>query len=168
VLASGDEPVKAKSDWAWGVLGLLLLACGEGPEQDATCSASCSGSVVLIGSPELPEATGLVDAAYCYPSGCVSGLLDLRQVSRDPVCAVADFHGEQASVCATRVGATELEVVGTITFGPSEEKPLASQVYSVRLTDHETGEELLNERGSPEYTPGETCGLTCWSAEITF
>lgn len=156
-----------KNSWAWGVWGLLLLACGEAPEQDATCAASCNGIVTLSGTSEVPEATALVDAAFCYASGCVTGLLDLREVAETPRCIAADLFGEQASVCAERRGATTLEVAGALSTGPSSE-PASGNVFSIVLTDHETGEELLNQRRSAEYTSGESCGLTCWGAEMSF
>jgi hypothetical protein len=123
----------------------------------------------VSGSVPIPEATQFVDAAYCYPAGCLNGIVDVGQVSRDPDCVGADLNGSQVSVCATRSASDTLHVEGVLQTWGGRDGPPVGEIFSLVLTDHESGAELLDERErSPEYTRFESCSQTCWSAEVTF
>ncbi|HVJ15633.1 MAG TPA: hypothetical protein VM686_09330 [Polyangiaceae bacterium] len=147
---------------------LLLPACGEA-QPEATCDAQCGGGTSLSGSIALPKETQLIDAAFCYPAGCITGILDLQGSGPDTVCVSADSETGQIRVCAKRVAAEALEVEGVLETWGGRPRPSAGEAFSLRLAEHDSGAEVLNERQrAPEYTPHETCGQTCWSAAMTF
>ncbi len=143
--------------WLWGVLA-LLGGCGDTTEE--CLNYACANAAHLAGAIDAPPELGLVDVHFCSEGGCNDILVD---VVAEPLQCV---RAAPSMVCF-RPSGSKLEVDASWSYGESDDPPKNGTVYELRLTNHETGEVLLDQAPKATFrvTREDNCHR-CWSAEI--
>ena len=143
---------------------VLLLGCadGDGGGGDEMCAAyACINGPNLHGTLTVAPELNLLDVRFCEDSACRSGLVDL-QASTSMPCLMAD----PASVCLSLSGDL-LTIDAGWRYAGNASLPQNRPAYQLVLTDHATGEVLLDETRTAtfEVTREDNCHR-CWGAEL--
>ena len=142
--------------WA-GSLGLLLLVdC----VAEGTClDYGCISQARLHGEVQVPASVKVIEAEYCAADACEHAELDATSTTSSTSACSASEVG----VCMRGEGETRT-VSAVWQGGPSPKNKL----YSIRLTDHDTGQVLLEETRSltGHFGPQQDdCHDDCWGAQ---
>lgn len=156
----------AKQLWAGVLVGLMTLpfvgCAGAGDDQETCLTYACVNGTYLRTTLEVAAEVGAIDIRYCEGSVCREGSVDLR-ASASLECMSID----PASVCLSLQG-TQLEINAGWVYGESAHEPKDGTAYQLVVSDHATGDVLLDEKRTAKFkvTREDNCHR-CWGAELT-
>ncbi|HXK19439.1 MAG TPA: hypothetical protein VNG33_16625 [Polyangiaceae bacterium] len=140
----------------------LVGGC-EKKEDVKMCAAyACGNGAKLTGTTAVSTPPTLVDVSFCS-DGCKQGLVDVAQ---DPTLAACATWG-QSSVCL-KPSDGGLDVEATWGYDTMGDPPPDGTEYRLTLTDHVTGQTLLDVTRTTRYelTRVDNCHR-CWYAEMS-
>jgi hypothetical protein len=146
---------------ALGWLLVGLAACGP---SDVCLDYACVNAAKLSGTVTVSAPPTQVDVSFCSQSECHTGSVDLSQ-SEAQSCA----YWDGSSVCIT-AKETALEVTAVWDYRESEAPPPDGTEYHLQLTNHETGDSLLDAKRTTSYaiTREDSCHRCFSGAEMSF
>ncbi|HVJ14416.1 MAG TPA: hypothetical protein VM686_03205 [Polyangiaceae bacterium] len=149
-----------------GVAALLAFSACVEEEPEPCPTYACGNQATLGGMLLLPPETSLLDVHFCFEDECEDGTIDL---SDSPGFPCADSNA-RSSVCAEEQNEAWIRLVASWNHGQeTETSPPDGSSYSLRVTDAESGELLLDETRAATYEiVREDHCHRCWGADMSF
>lgn len=139
-------------------MALLFGGCAG---DDEICDAyACLNGTYWQTTLEVAPTVKVVDVRYCEGSVCRDVSLDVPEGT-----ALECLDAEPASVCVSLRGA-QLEVEARWVYGESAHEPKDGTSYQLVVSDHATGDVLVDETQAAKFEVARDSCHRCWHAEL--